>query len=89
MCLREELGEVLEMPEGRYTREAKHLWDIWSLQRGGEAEMNVLSDELVGFDALILYLREKIKVIEGEINASEMELELLKLESKQSKSTTK
>ena len=51
--------------------------------------MNVLRDELVGFDALILYLREKIKVIEGEINASEMELELLKLESKQSKSTTK
>ena len=51
--------------------------------------MNVLRDELVGFDALILYLRENIKVIEGDMNASKMELELLKLESKQSKSTTK
>ena len=36
-----------------------------------EADMNVMSYELVGCDALIFNLRERIKVLEGEMNASE------------------
>ena len=51
--------------------------------------MNIRRDALVGCDALILYLQEKIKVIEGEMNTSKMTLELFRLESEQSKSTSK
>ena len=46
--------------------------------------MNVLRDELVGCYDLTFYLRENIKVIEGEVNTSKMELELLRLESERS-----
>ena len=52
--------------------------------KGREAEMNVLRDELVGCYDLTFYLRENIKVIEGEVNTSKMELELLRLESERS-----
>ena len=42
--------------------------------------MKIRRDALVVCDALILYLQEKIKVIEGEMNTSKMELESLRLE---------
>ena len=80
MCVREELGEVREIQEGRDTREAENLRDIKLIKRGRESEMKIRRDALVVCDALILYLQEKIKVIEGEMNTSKMELESLRLE---------
>ena len=47
MCLREELGKVMLITEERDTRAAKNLQNISSLQRGIEAEMNVMRYELV------------------------------------------
>ena len=50
--------------------------------------MNVMRDELVGYNALIFDLQEHIKVLQGEMNKSETELESLILESKWYKITT-
>ena len=58
------------MPEGIEMIEAKYLQDIQSLQRRIEEEMDMMGYELIGFNALIIDLREHTKVIEGEINTS-------------------
>ena len=59
------------MLEGVDMRDAEHLWDIQSICMGREVEINVIRGELVWCGALILDLQ--------------MELELFRLESKQSK----
>ena len=49
------------------------------IQRGREAETNVLRDKLIGCYALILDLRENIKFLEEDKNTLKTELELLGL----------
>ena len=60
-----------------------------SLQREREAYINVMRDELLVFNALILYPWEHIKVLEGDMNTSKTELESLRLEYEWSKITTR
>ena len=43
--------------------------------------MNVMRDDLEGYNALILDLQEHIKVIQGDMNTSKTEVKSLILES--------
>ena len=43
--------------------------------------MNVMRDDLVGYNALIFDLQEHIEVLKGDMNTSKTELKLLILES--------
>ena len=70
--MREELGKFRDIKEVIDMRGVEHLRDIQWLQRGREAEINVLKDDLVGCDALILDPQENIKFLKGDINTSKM-----------------
>ena len=61
--------------------QAKHLKDIQSIQRRIEEEINVMSDELIGCNALIFDPQEHIKVLKGDMNTSKTEVKSLILES--------
>ena len=79
MRLIEELGKVSKNQEGGEIRQEENLRDIILIQRGREAETNVLRDKLIGCYALILDLRENIKFLEEDKNTLKTELELLGL----------
>ena len=79
MRLIEELGKVSKNQEGGEIRQEENLRDIILIQRGREAETNVLRDKLIGCYALILDLWENIKFLEEDKNTLKTELELLGL----------
>ena len=55
--------------------QAKHFQGVQLLQNRIEEEMNMTRDELIGCNALIFDPQEHIKVLEGGVNASKIELE--------------
>ena len=89
MRLIEEFGKFSKNQEVGDMRQEEHLREIILLQRGREAETNMLRDKLVGCNALILDQRGKIKFLEEDTNSLKTELESLRLEYECSKSTTK